>query len=301
MDIREYSYILEIVNYGSITKAAKALYISQPSLSIYIRKLEERLGITFFKDNKFTLTPEGKVYVDYARKIVQLSNDLHHKLDDMKQDKQRLIRMGFTVTRGAFLLPKLLPAIKEEHPEIEVRFVEAPIIELETMVFDGELDLILVDYPFKEHKLKYIKLFDEEIVIALPRQNPIVGKAVPRLGSRHLWIDIHDLKEEKFILLKKGQKLRQIADNLFQDADFKPNILCETNSAVSAYNLSCTGMGISFSVDSYIERSEDTNSMILLSVGDPQLVREFVMAYSPRQQISSIMKSVMMTIKRILE
>lgn len=301
MDIREYTYILAIVNYGSISRAAKALFISQPSLSIYIKNLERRLNITFFEDRKLTLTPEGKVYIDYAQKIVQLNNDLHQELASIAQFKSGIVRIGLTVTKGAFLLPKLLPLLLKEHPEIEIKFVEAISKELEKMVYDGELDFIMVNYPFKEHDLDYTKIYDEEIVVTISRQNPILSKAVCREGTQHMWIDIHDLKEEAFILLKQGQKMRQIADTLFQEAGYQPKIVFETSSAHSAYNLSCTGIGIAFAIDTYCEQSNIETSPLLLSVGNPQLNREFVIAYSSHHHISPAARTVINTIRRYLQ
>lgn len=78
MDIREFSYILAIVEHGSFTKAANSLYISQPSLSLYIKNMERRLGFAFFNrtNRKLVLTEEGRVYVEYARKIMELNNDM---------------------------------------------------------------------------------------------------------------------------------------------------------------------------------------------------------------------------------
>ena len=85
MDIKEYTYILAVVECGSISKAAKKLYISQPSLTTYINNLEKRLGFRFFVEGKGRshLTPEGELYVEYARQIMILNNNLYEQLRDM--------------------------------------------------------------------------------------------------------------------------------------------------------------------------------------------------------------------------
>lgn len=303
MDIREYSYILAIINHGSISKAAKALFISQPSLSIYIKNLEKRLNISFFEKNERNskLTPEGKIYVDYAQKIIRLNDDLYQQLFSMEQLKNRVVRIGVTTTRGSFILPKLMPVLRAAHPDIEVKFVEAISKDLEDMVLERELDLILVNYPFKEHDFEYIKLYDEEIVINMSQLNPIAEKAEYREGLRHWWIDIRELRSEQFILLKQGQKMRQIADLLFQQANMQPNILCETNSATTAYNLSCLGMGVAFVIDTYCEQLSNVNSSLLFSVGEPRLIHKFVLAYPYSSRLSSAAKVVSNTIKQCLQ
>lgn len=300
MDIREYTYILSIINHGSYSKAAKALFISQPSLSIYIRNLEKRLNITFFEDRKLTLTQEGKVYIDYAQKIVQLNNDLQYQLKHMARFKNSLVRIGITVTRGSYILPKLFPLLLKEHPDIQIKITEAISEELENMVLEGELDFIMVNYPFKEHALDYIKLYDEEIVIAVSPDNPILQKARPVEGTKHLWIDIRELEEEPFILLKYGQKMRQIADSLFQDAGYSPHIILETSSAVTAFHLSCTGVGATILIDTFLNLSEVKSLPELLSVGNPRLNRELVLAYAPNRRISPAARTVISTIQRYI-
>ncbi len=297
MDIREYTYILAIINYGSFSKAAKALYISQPSLSIYIKNLEKRLNITFFEDRKLTLTQEGKVYIDYAKKIVQLNIDLQDQLNNMAKYKNSLVRIGITATRGSYILPKLFPLLQKEHPEIQIKITEDISEELENMVLGGELDFIMVNYPFKEHALKFIKLYDEEIVVAVSKDNPIIKKAIPREDTRHLWIDIRDMKEEPFILLKRGQKMRQIADSVFQEAGYLPHIILETGNAVTAFHLSCTGIGSTILIDTFINSEENIALPAFLSIGTPRLNRELVLAFAPNRRISSAAGAVINTIQ----
>lgn len=288
MDIREYRYIIEVVDQGGITKAASTLYISQPSLSMYIKNLEKKLGFVFFEkvEGKNVLTSEGELYVDYARRITRLNDELYKQLDKISQLKSGLVRIGITRMRGAALLPVLLPLLHKKYPGIHVQVVEATSQRLEELVCMRELDFILINFPFREKDLSHIDLFSEEILAAIPANNPICKEAISIDGIPHRWIDIKLLANEKFILLKQGQKIRQIADELFLKASITPNILLETSNAETALNLSRVGEGISFILDFLCKSVSNSKDIEFFSIGSPQVFNKFVIAYPHESYIS---------------
>lgn len=302
MDIREFSYILTIVDCGSISKAAILLYISQPSLSMYIKNLERRLGFPFFEkaDGKHVLTSEGALYVDYARQITRLNDDLYQRLDGIHRLETGLVRIGITRTKGATLLPRLLPAFRRKHPGVRTEFFEGTSQKLEDMVDRRELDFILVNYPFREKDLSFLDLFDEEIAIAVPTKNPVCRQSTFVEGIPFRWMDAKLLKEEEFILLRPGQKMRQVADEIFLKAGFAPHILLETSSATTAYKLTCAGEGISFVIPTYIDEMNYSDNVVFFSIGDPQLLNKFVVAYPEKAYISSAAQAMIECIQELL-
>jgi DNA-binding transcriptional LysR family regulator len=100
MNIKDFTYITAIVDCGSYSKAAEALYISQPSLSAYIRNLEKQLDIRFFENDRSHLTPAGEIYVSYARKIIALDRQLSDELARVKRADSGKIRIGITPGRS---------------------------------------------------------------------------------------------------------------------------------------------------------------------------------------------------------
>lgn len=305
MDIREFTYVIAIVDSGSITGAAENLHISQPSLSIYIRNLENRLSFPLFERNnrKLILTPEGKTYVEYARQILQLNNEMHQKLTSLEHLDSGVVRIGITNTKGSLLLPKLIPALNREFPHFEINFFEDSSTHLENRVMERELDFILVNYPFRTYSydLEYIKLFKEEFLLALPVDSPFSSKAVQIDVSHKPWLDIKLLKNEKFILAKPGLKLRQVADYLFLSKGIRPCVVLETDNLATACGLTQAGIGISFTMDTYVNfLPTGVDSLCLVSIGDPCITSDYVIAFPKGSHLSKAAGAVIETLKENL-
>lgn len=301
MDIKDYRYILEVIKQGSISKAAKALYISQPSLSMFIKKLEKQVGDKFFHktDGVMHLTTTGKVYMEYAQKITTLDNELHMELRKIKDLNRGEVTFGITKTRGSLLLHEILPNFLKQYPNIRVKIIEDTSNYLEEFLYNRELDFAILNYPFETHEFDYTILRKEEVVVTIPKTNGICKKAKDVPGLANKWIDILELREQPFILLKKGQRMRQAADSLFTEAKIKPNVIWETSSAVTAYNLSTVGMGLSFVVDNYCKTIADPK-INYFSVGRPQILFKMVAAYPSSSLLSEASEALIRIVKNCI-
>ena len=253
MDIREYTYFLAIVDHGSITRAAEALYISQPSLSIFLKKLEERLGFPLFsrRGSKLVLTNEGKVYADYARRITMLGRELDQYFSDLESLNRGSVRIGLTANRAVLILSNL-SRIHELLPNIRIELVEASSQQLEQKIETHEIDFALLNRPFRNSELDYIPLFDEEVVVGIPSSFHVPDKVRSIEGSSYPWIDISELMEYPFILNEKGQRLRQISDYLFLSKNLTPTVYMETRSIYNIATAIRRQIGVSFLLESYI-------------------------------------------------
>ena len=305
MDMKEFKYVQAILEYGNISKAAEALFISQPSLSTYVRNIEKRLDIQFFEkvNGKLVPTTEGQTYLEYGSKILQLNQELTQVLDHMNELKTGIVRIGVTITNGASILPGLFAAADKKLPGITIKVTEASPRDLEKMVYQRELDFILVNHPFKEYEnLLYEKLNDEEVVLMVPADNPVCKTVVDYPDYAYPWIDMKNCKDEKFILLKKGQRLRQVADTAFEDAGFEPDVLFETSNALTSYYSTISGIGLSFLITKdYFLR--DNSKVLFCLFGQPnqmRIIHKFVLAYPQGAYLSKAARAVADVIKEII-
>ncbi len=298
IDIKEYSYILTVIDKGSISEAAEALYISQPSLSMYIKKLEERLNIKFFNKSagKMHLTDAGASYIEYARQIVALDAAMHSSLADIADLNEGHITMGVTATRASSLLPIVLPAFKKKHPSIDVRVVEATSRELEEMLLERKLDFAVLNQPLKPLKLEYRVLNTEEVVLLVHKDNPVIHKAVRRDDCPYPWMALEYIMDEPFILLKSTQRMRQAAEVLFANAGSEPNVLMETASAFTAYFLTSAGLGLTILTDTFCKTADDDN-IRFFSIGQPRLTYEVVVAYPSEMELSRAATAMIKTLE----
>lgn len=122
MDLKEQRYVCTLAECGNLTRAADRLYISQPALSIYISNLEKHLGMPLFcrQGKRFILTKAGERYVHYARGILAISSRFDSEMSMLLSDEAGRLRMGISVLRGAWFLPRVLKDFHERWPKVEL-------------------------------------------------------------------------------------------------------------------------------------------------------------------------------------
>ena len=127
MDFRELTYITAVADERSVTEAAKKLYISQPSLSYIISKVEEDLGVKLFdrKTSPISLTYAGEKYVQTAREILRMRDGMRREMNDIGQGGKGRINIGIPTERAGYMLPKVIPVFRRDHPGVEIRLQES--------------------------------------------------------------------------------------------------------------------------------------------------------------------------------
>ena len=278
MDLKEFEYVLAINEDKSFSKAAKRLFISQPSLSQYINRLENQLGVTLFDRNTIplTLTYEGELYIEAMQKIVEIFNGMQKSYDDISELKKGRINIGLTPSKANNPLPAILPVFKEHYPDIELILTEATSLELENLLVKGAVDVCMMNLPIKSKGIEYEPIMTENIFLAAPPN--FTPKNVEK-SSPFPKINIKDLENEQFILLHSDQRLRQIADNIFDSIGMKPKILLQTSSIETAIRLSAANMGFSFVPESSVRFSSMVNPPKYYTFGNTETSWTLVIAY----------------------
>ena len=294
MDIKEYRYVCEVALQGGVSRAARRLYISQPSLSAYLKNLEARLGCRLFEtvDGRLRPTREGEVYLEHARQILGIDAALMETLQSMREHKSGVVRIGVPVTRSSYVLPGLLQALAAQYPGIAVQVTECISKQLEELAHQRQVDFILANLPFKEYQLAYHLLREEQSVLAVPRGFEVCSLAQLRQGCRWPWLDTAHLQSVPFVLLNPGQRLRQVADALFLAKGVRPRVLLETPSAQTALALTRAGLAACLTYDSYCEAYPDP-AVEVFCVGEPPIRHQFVAAYPEGAALSSPAQAVL--------
>lgn len=227
MNIKHAQYMLTVLKEGSITAAAKKLYISQPSLSQMIKLVENTLGTPIFNrtTDPITLTYAGEKYIEAAKKILTINANLIKEIDEINHEEHGTIKLGIPVQRAMQVMPYVLPRFHARYPHVKLDVRESGSANTEAAVLDGTVDLAcLTTYP-KHEELNYILIEEEELVL-LTSRNSQLAKRIPSGTS----ISITEAKNEKFISSKVGHSVRDTQDRLFVTYDIQPEILMETSS-----------------------------------------------------------------------
>ncbi|MBQ9299587.1 MAG: LysR family transcriptional regulator [Clostridia bacterium] len=298
-----YQYVSMILEKGNFTEAAKALYISQPSLSQYISRLENEIGSRIFiPDMKPpTLTEAGRIFMAQESRMRSIHAQMLQQIQEIEMLGRGLVTIGASHYRSMTLLVEAIPRFKEKYPNIEIRVEEDKTDALAKAAAKNITDFSIVMLPLTNPKLGYIRLFDEEILVAMPPSHPLcrdMDISSPQEPPYPV-LDFTCLKNDPFILIKRGQHLRNTYLELFQRFEFTPNIVMETDDMPTAQSLSAVGVGISLVPDHLVDAKIYTRRPIYFSIQQPVAKRVVVAAFDKRHPMSKAARAFLEEIKRV--
>ena len=227
MNLKQAHYIKTIAECGSITAAAKKLYVSQPSLSQMLRHVEEELGVEIFNRSTapFQLTYAGEKYLYAAQVMLCAQEQLESEIREIRHEHSGRLRLGISVSRGMQVLPLVIPKFAAQFPKVKVELVESGSDTLDAMLKAGKIDLALAATEATNPEMVYELIEQETIGILAGRDTRITRKLTS--GTP---ITIEDVKDEPFVSLRKGHSARLVQDKLFRKIGCSPKILIETDS-----------------------------------------------------------------------
>ena len=281
MNVQELNYVLCIAKHQNLTKAAQELYISQPTLSKYLQKLEREVGGKLFNysGSRFVPTYLGRRYMDYARRMLEVDQDWQRELLDLNACQAGELNIAFPLMRSFCMVPRILPVFHEKFPGVRVNLREETCAIQERLLLDDELDFGIFNESRPHPRLEYEPLLREEILLMLPPGHPLAEKAQQREGFSHPWMDLHLLGQEPFILHFPEQTTGGIARQLFACYEIDPPVpFCSRNSQVCAM-LCQQGLGAAFIPQRYIEAMHFDAPPLCFSVGEAGAFSHLTIAF----------------------
>lgn len=281
-------YIYTVYKEKSFSKAAEKLYISQPSLSLTIKKIEKEIGFDIFmRIGKNTVpTPLGEKYIAAIEEILQRCNLLDKEIDDILKLKQGIITIGTTTFVASYIIPEILKEFKDKYPNIVFNIIVEHSPVLEKKLEKREVDFIIDNTTSFSEQYEYHPLLNEEIFIGVPK-NSIINEAI---GGKRT-ISLSELEKENFILLKKGNKMRQIAEKIFSEASISPNVCMEFDQLQTSISYANNGFGICFISDIALQ-SEKCNNLNLYSIESKFNSRTLYIIKSKNQYTSNACRAL---------
>lgn len=293
MDLKEQEYILAIAKYQNITKAAEKLYISQPTLSIFLKNLEEKLGAKLFQyiDKKMIPTQVGELYIEKAKELLFIQKEFFDEVSDLIKGYSGRIRIGMHLRKTLYFIPKLLSEFEKIHPNIEVLLFEDSSLNLENLLLEGELDIILINKI--NHicsNIETIPIYNDKLLIGVSPE-----KSYEYLENNSINLEI--LKKNRLILQKPNQMIRQITEEFLSSIKLKPEKVFFTQNIETACQLAAEGYGICFSLQSYARFFSYSKPLLFFEVGDSIPEIKLYIAHRKNLYISSYMDDFINLIK----
>lgn len=227
MNMKQALYFKTIAKYGTITAAAKQLYISQPSLSQTLRQIEDEVGTPLFdrSTSPFHLTYAGERYLKAVEAMLEIDARLKAEIESIRHEDGGRLRLGISVTRAMQVLPDVIPIFSKEYPNVTLELTETASANLEGLLQKGEVDLALAATEPSEVNISYELIEKESIGILAGKDSNIAGKI-----SSGTPITLRDVEKEDFVALDISHSSRIIQDRLFRRYNFHPRILLETSA-----------------------------------------------------------------------
>lgn len=239
MELHQLRYVVEVAKAGSFTRAADALYLAQPSLSVQVRKLEAELGTRLFErlGRRVVLTSAGEEFLPHAQRALFEVEQARQRVEEVLGLRRGRVAVGVLPSVGARILPGVLAAFRADRPGVEVSIVEHDVPwEFERMVHAGELDLAVTRAPCGRRDLCTATLVKEPMVALLPPGHPLGGRAT---------VSLTDLVDEDFVTMRPGYGLRDLMVDVCRRAGFDPRIAVETGQLTIVHGMVDAGVGVS--------------------------------------------------------
>lgn len=282
MDFRDLSYVQAIAQHQNITRAAEALYVSQPTLSKFLKSLEEELGLKLFRKlgNKYLLTYAGERYIERAGQILQIKKDLDLELADIIKRDVGVLKVAFPTMRCTYMLPAILPPFQQLYPNVKVQILEGHSQDLDEHILRGEAEIAFYTQPAGTPNpgLEYEVLGEEELLICAPKGHPAGRFAKPNPASRYPRLDPALFRNERIIMMLPTQRTGQIVNDYLRRRGLQFENVIYTSNMSAIIELVGTGYGAAFIFEPHLHHYPVSKPVDCYSFGEPRMVSNFVAA-----------------------
>ena len=280
MELRQLEYFQMASRLKNITRAAERLTVSQPNITVAIKKLEAELGIQLFdrSQKQLSLTPEGTIFLNRIELALRNIQDAVLEVNDYKQLQKGTIKIGIPSMIGAYLFPKIFSSFQHLYPHLDIYLYEEGSMTIREQLERDELDFGIVILSDASSSLQLLPMARNQIVACVPEDHPLARKNS---------ININDISGADLIMLKEGSFLRYMVLNKLKIANISPNIVLESNQIETIKGLVSTNVGISFLLDFIVK---GTPGIKILPFEDPIYV-DLGLAWKKERYISKAAQS----------
>jgi len=265
--------IYTIYRERSFSTAAKKLFIAQPSLSLTVKKLEDKLGLPLFdrSTKPISLTEAGKEYIAAVEAIRQVEQSFQNYLERVDALEAGSLSIGSNQLLSSQVLPKYISAFTRKHPGLQLSLVDANSTALETMLFSGQLDIVIDNHRLDPELYVQQHLTSEQLLLAVPAHFPeneevrdlqlSYGQVCELSAQSFTPVPLSVFRNIPFILMNRDNDTRKQTDTIFHKAGFEPQVLFELDRLVTLYAYIQNGTAASVVSDTLVRSCADNRNI----------------------------------------
>ena len=256
----------------SFTKAAKILFLSQPYVSKQIKTLEQNINVSLVRrnSNKIHLTENGKIFLQYSERILDLCEESCRALIDLKNGERGNLSIGASQTIGTYLMPQLLALFAQNYPQINLKVQVNSTRLISKQILNRQIDLAVVGGKVPEEftqKLKIEDFVEDELILIISNSHPI---------AKRKKIKKEDLYHLNFITLPSNSTIRRFVDSILKQNNVEVDqltIIMQLNSIEAIKTAVSLGLGVAFVSSSVIEKEIQLKTIKILEIENLKITR----------------------------
>lgn len=285
--MKDLELVYAVYQYGSFTKAAEELYISQSSLSMAIQRIEGELGLPLFdrRQHPIRLTQAGEEVLRFYREMKPLQTKMKARVQDIAELRSGSFAIGGTHYILSYILPETLVQFSGRYPGVELKITEAQSGRFKELLWGCDIDLCL-KCDVSDGSLQTIRhAFFDELYLAVPKEqvaqlrlaeNPLTAAQIrgkEEMAFQH-YFRTEDLGKITFLQLTSGNNLYSRSEEIFRHLGARPKKIVHFQQFVTAYNLAGSGMGCTLTSSRLIVR-QDHPGLVYYKLPSPLMIRDF--------------------------
>lgn len=283
MELRQLRYFLTIANTGSFSKAAKSIFVTQPTLSWNIQSLEDELGVKLFyqSEDGLQLTEAGQILYKRAQEVIGIVAETENELREMQTKSQQRLKVGLTILLAIQYMEQIFK-FSSMNPKVDLVFIQRGSVELQEKLAKREIDLCLLSFPIYEPDIDIEPIHTSNssysVSVVMPFDHPLAHKRS---------IKITDIKDYPLSLLTDNYVLGRVIPKRCHESNFTPNIAFSNDNWEVLLQNVLLSKGITFLPDS-LEKYSTFNNLVWLPFDDKVNKIEIGIASRKGEQLSDL-------------
>ncbi|MHB1253393.1 MAG: LysR family transcriptional regulator [Candidatus Humimicrobiaceae bacterium] len=282
MTLRHLKIFITVVDCGSMTAASEALFIAQPTVSQAVSELEDYYGVKLFDrlSRRLYITEIGKYLLSYARHIIALFDEMEQAMKN--PDKSGILKIGASVTVGAYLLPQLVHEFANTYPSLQIQAVIKNTKDIESLITKNAIDFGVVEGIVHTPDIVSTAFMDDELVLVCGRSHPL---------HKAKSISLFDLSKFDFIVREQGSGTRELFESVMAANDMKWRLAWECNGSDGIKSAAINGIGVAVISKRLVEDEVKAEALCIIKVDDLDYKRKFSIIYHKNKYLTEAMKA----------
>ena len=276
----------------NFTAAANELFISQPAVTFQVKAFEEYCDLKLFKKKgrRVYLTDEGSALFKYAEKVFQYEKEIENAIDEMRELKRGVLRLGTTKAYARYFMPLMITSFHNNFPNIKIQLNEGSSADMIYSLADFKIDVAVIVKTIDHPEVNFFPFSSEEMALIIAPDHKLAEKKE---------ITFNELAKEPFIMKENGSGTRKLVEELFAKAKCTPNILMETSNTEFIKQLVNRGEGVSILVREAVVAELNEKKLIEMPIKGYKIRLDVSIAYLKGQVLSPPARAFVDTLTRL--